>query len=874
MNSTQEIRIFDMPRCLRSGFTALPRVGRDPSLDNGNIISEVGEPIYIRTPACMDDFQAYPLRKHRKVKLPDHVFGKADFGNAFSAFLPRVVSLPAIGTSIVLQPRVTPEQATLINLYRNAHADFIWIVHIPSPLGVGVLVEVYAPEIDLTTKTRSVRFRPAGVNTIAFHVPWSSDLSVVPRTAGRIGQSGGAITIRVVEDNTTDQVNTPLAVTVYQACVNVRCNTKVPSTIEFETIPGFEFIPQPEPVEPPPPEEDGVFEFHGGDEPTVEVQAEGVGDVAEQIQLDATPATELAPEAEKPSGKAEVPSESRSTRNNIGLPSTRWFEAGIFTIGTDNLLTWQNLFVNPYNLIGRGENISKPYRRNVWVSGSNKAGYVRTMRVKIVIARPPSVSGVVEFQDSRNDSSRYIVEIGGNKEFDLIPRYFAGAIAQARPRYYNNRFLRTDEAQVDWRYRVTGFNRTSETADVSVRILYKVGSTYFDVPTKPRPETSTLGWLVEQFNDFVEQKDLQVLNKEPIVGFVFHGDDEGDNTFDTSDKMAPYAGEGSYTGEINAGEAFNEDIDQDDFAVEIWNGVLPVGSIVTIPLNMSVIPDEAGTGGISTIAQKFERNAHIVPTGEGNLGPSLGYYTIETRLPTTISGQISHVSLPGDMSDEAAAFAFGLGNILSIATSALQALGGPTVSAGITAGRAIFDVIKNIGGKLINKSDSDSANQPSASGPIDVSRFVNFLKPIFQNEEQDPTFGSLLVQARDFLGFDGAALENIPARIWARMDKSMVERSLFDRLLVPSNTMANEIVIPYDRWGHIVDLFGSHPDTFKAGTHQNACWLKFISVIRHQALRSDVTSLKLKDILDYEVTPDDELAISKIITDKQLSLLP
>lgn len=870
MNSTQEIKIYDMPRCLRSGFTTLPRVGRDPSLDNGNIISEVGEPIYVRTPACHDDFLAYPLRKKRNVKLPMHVFGKADFGDAFSAFLPRTVSLPAIGTAIVLQPRVTPEQQILMNLYRNVQADFVWIVHIPSPLGVGVLVEVFAPEIDLQTKTRSVRFRPAGCNTVAFHVPWSNDLSVVPNNRGRVGQSGGAITLRVVEDNTTDQVNTPLSVTIYQATINVRCNTKVPASTEWASFPGLEFTPV---LLPATGEDQEPIEFHGGDEPTVEVQAEGVGDISEQIQLDATPATELAPEAEQPSGKPIVDSDSRSTRNQIGLPSTRWFEAGVFTVGVDNP-AWQNLTVNPYNLTAKGENISKAYRRNVWVSGSNVAGYVRTMRAKIVIARPPSVSGVVEFQDSRNDSSRYIVEIGGNKELDLIPRYFSGASVQARPRYYNNRFLRTDEAAVDWRYKVTGYNRTSETADVSVRLLYKVGSTYFDVPTKPRPETGVLSWLVDQFNDFVEQKDLQVLMNERIVGFTFHGDDEGSNTFDTSDKVAPLAGEGSYEGEINAGGAFAEIIDQDNFPIEIWKGYLPVGQLVTIPLNLAVAPDNSGTGGISAIAQKFERNAHVIPTGEGNLGPSLGYYTIESRLPTTISGQISHVSLPGDMVDEAAAFAFGLGDILSIATSALQAIGGPTVSAGISAGRAIFDVIKNIGGKLIKNSDSESANQPSASGPIDVSRFINFLKPVAENETQDPTFGSLLVQARDFIGSDGLELDQIPARIWARMNKSMVERSLFDRLLVPTNTMANEVRIPYDRWGHLVDLFGCHPNTFKTGTHQNQCWLKFMSVIRQNALKSDVQSLSLKDILEYEVTEEDESAIAKIMQSRQLSLLP
>lgn len=867
MNQTQKIHVQDMPRCLRSGFTSLLKAGSDPSLENGNIISEVGPPIVLNLPIMQDSFLAYCLRRKRRVVLPRHVFGKLGLGDAFSALLPYNIALPIVGTSTILQPIVTTEQATLIKMYKNVQADFVWIIHIPSPLGVSALVEVYAPEIDAQTKTRSVRFRPAGVNTIAFFVPWSNDLSMVRREDGRKGQSGGAIAIRVVEDNTTDQVNTPLTVTVYQATINVNCNTKEPTEFDHDVIRGLEFIPLVEPTQ----EE---FEFHSDSVQTVEVQAEGVGNIADQIRIDATPASVLAPEVEKPVGKPTKAKGTRSTKNQTGLAGARWFENSVFIIGTSDPLVWKNLTVDPYNLTTKGENISKAFRRNVWAAGSEEAGYARFLKIKVVIARPPSISGVVEFQDSRNSSSRYLVELGGNVELDLIPRHFSGATVQGRPRYYNNPFLRTDECVSDFRYRVTGFNRTSETADVSCRLLVKTGNTYFDVPTKPRPEGSTLSWLVEMLTDFTEQKDLQYLMDEPIIGFERHSDDESHDQFDSEDQVAPLAGEGSYEGEINAGGAFDEDIEQDEFAVEIWRGNLPVGQLVTIPLNMALIPDLSGTGGISAIAQKFERNAHIVPTGKGNLGPRLGFYTIESRLPTTISGQISHVSLPGDMSDEAAAFAFGLGDILSVATSALQAIGGPTISAGISAGRAIFDAIKNIGGKLINNSNSDSANQPSASGPIDVSRFVNLLKPILENEASDPTFGSLLVQARDFIGSDGQSLTDIPARIWARMNETMVERSLFDRILSPSNTMVNEIIIPYDRWGHIVDLFGCHPNTFVAGTHQNACWLKFMSVIRKKALKREVKSLTLKEILDYEVIEEDEIAIAEIMQLKRLILLP
>jgi len=867
MNPTQNIMVFDMPRRLRAGFLSLISEGSDPSIENGNIISEVGEPIQIKTPIYATPFLAYQLRKPRKYVIPDHNFGKMYLGNAFAAFLPRVISLPAIGTSTVLQPRCTPEQGALMDLFKYVHANFLWIIHIPAPLGVGVLVEIYAPELDSTTSTRSVRFRPAGCNTIALSVPWSNDLSVVPVNSARKGQSGGAITIRVVEDNTTDTVNTPLNVTVYQAVVDVALTTKVPAEVEFTSRNGLLFSPQTPPTV-------AQFEHHGDEDQSTEVNAEGSAHLSEQVSIDATPATEIAPEVEKPMGKPPIPARATATRNQTGAVGTRWFESMTFTAAADRLMTWQNLTIDPRNLTARGENISLAYRRNVWVQGSQVAGYSRTLATKFVVARPPQLSGAIEIADSRNDSSRYIVEFGGNVEVRLMPRNFSGATPQARPRYYNNRYLRTDEAMVDFRHRLVAFNRTADAADITVRVLVKVGESSFHVPTKPRPNNNQTRWLVDQLTEFTTAKDLQILANEPIVGFVQHGDDEGDNTFDSTMKIAPLPALLPYMGEVNDGEAFNEDIDQDDFAVEIWSGKLPVGSIVAIPLNMSVAPDLSGTGGMSTIAQKFERNAHIIPTGKGAFGPSIGTYTIETRLPTTISGQIAHVSLPGDMVDEAAVFAFGLGSLLSMASSAIQAIGGPTLGAALNTGRAIFDVVKGIGGSIISKNKSESVQQPSASGPIDISRFVNFLKPVLENELADPTFGSLLVHARDFLGIDGTPIEEIPARIWARMDKSKIERSLFNRLITPENTMVNELRIPYDRWSYIADMFGAHPETFKTGTHQNQCWLKFISCIRRNALKSDVTSLSLQEILNYEVSQEDELALEDIMSSKQLILQP
>jgi len=151
---------------------------------------------------------------------------------------------------------------------------------------------------------------------------------------------------------------------------------------------------------------------------------------------------------------------------------------------------------------------------------------------------------------------------------------------------------------------------------------------------------------------------------------------------------------------------------------------------------------------------------------------------------------------------------------------------------------------------------------------------LSILKPVLQNEITDPTFGSLLVHARDFIGGDGTALESIPARIWATMNNSKVERSLFDRLLAPENTMANEVRIPYDRWSYIVDAFGSHPDTFREGTHQNVCWKKFITCVRKNAMKRDIQSLSLKEILEIEISQEDQAALDALMASHRLTLLP
>jgi len=868
MNPTQSIEVFDMPRRLCAVPVSWLAKGPDPSLIDGNVISEVGEPKVHKHPAIAQDLLCYSLRKPRKKgALPMHLFGKTWIGNAYSAFLPIEVSLPPVGTHMIINPRVTPQQRTLIDMYNYTSADFYWVIHVPAPMGTGVFLEVYAPEIDATTKTRGVRFKPAGAQTVSFNLPWSNDLKVVPVDSGRAAQSGGAIALRTIEDNTTETMNTPMKAVLFVCVANVRCSGLKVADDETTSVEAFNFIPVPPPVPLP-----LQLQWNADNESSVEVNSEGVANLPAQIAPEATPAAVLTPEAEKPSGKPTPPKlgkKPRATKNQSGLANTRWFEAEAVTAGLVNIMQWFNLTINPNQRTETGENISRAYKRNIWVTGSNKAGFVKTTRTKVAISRPPQASGLMEFSDSRTNSNRYLVELGGNIEFTIIPLHFSNPIVEVRPRYYNNAWLRTDEAMNQWRYRTLVYNRNSEIGDTQIRIMVKSGDIIFDIPTKPRAQNSALTFLANEFERYT--KFLDALDRHEPVELQWNADDDD---FSTEDYVAPAAGYGEQEGEMDPGSSFDEDLDQDEFAVEMWNGVLTPGVERVVPLNLATIQDVSGGGGDSTIAEKFTRNAHICPTEAGTMGPLVGKYVIELRLPTTVTGNIAHVSLPGDMTDEAALFAFGLSDILSIATAGLQAVGGPTVSAGISAARAIWNAVKGIGGKNTDKSNAESANQPQLAGDLNISRFINFLKPIAQNEMADPTMPNIMMLARDFIDAQGDAFtKDIPARIWGLMQNVSLERGLFNRSVIPSTTMENEIIIPHDRWSYIAEAFGQHSGTFEAGSKQYENFIKFTSVAV-KCIREERTFMTLKSVLDYQYTQQDEDFVAQTIREQRLIIQP
>jgi len=246
----QSIKVSNMPGHIRIFMPSLPK-GKDidmwDAIEEGNVISEVGFAEKCSLPCVGTDFLAFPLRDRPKPRFePQFVFGGIDLGHAYSAMQPRLISLPIVGSKITLDPILTVDQLRLIQSYDYVRADATWVVQIPSPLGVAMVLRAYAPELDSTTETRGVRWKPNAVTAIAFKTSWSNDLAYVDKTTGRIGQSGLSIVIETVEDNSVDQVNTPLRATIWCAVHDLRgiVINHTETAWVGDGLPGLNFVPQ------------------------------------------------------------------------------------------------------------------------------------------------------------------------------------------------------------------------------------------------------------------------------------------------------------------------------------------------------------------------------------------------------------------------------------------------------------------------------------------------------------------------------------------------------------------------------------------------------------------------------------------------------
>jgi len=811
-NSQQTITIYDMPRRVRNGFESLCPLRTQAAVEGGIITSEVGMPITMSFPQWDKPIAVFPLRIPRKNKFPDHVYGKAEIGDAFSAFQSRDVALPPVGSTTLLQPQVTPEQRIIIDLFQTVRADGVWIFYVPMPIGSAVTLRIYPPEIDDSTETKGIIWRPADHPAVAVAVPHSNDLAQLLLESPRPGQSGLAIKIKVLDDNTTSNVETPLDLVALQATMNVWCTGLKPNEASLN-LPAINHLPVtlPNPV--------NYINNCADTEQTLN-PVEISGDTATTtIHTVDSPQVKENVEAEKPIINISQ-NPKRKVRNQQGTVATRWFPFQLESLPiTDR--SWKTFVINPARLNLKGENISLAYRRNVWVTGNKAVGYMTGIEIKFKVTRSPAISGVIEVQDSLNSSSRYLVCFGENKDIPIQFTKFNSFLPFDRPRHYNNEYLRTDEAVYTGRWRLLTANRTAEQSDLQVELLIHAGEVSFDVSTKPR---SAVPVNLELYNAIES-----IINPEPVLI----------NNCSSLESIVPLPALTPYLGNVEDQSFESEELAQDDFATEIYRQNIPVGTVIPLSLNLAVLPDLSGAGGLSTIAEKFQRHAHIIPSQAGAYGPEIGEVTVVTRLPATTTGHLEFVAIPGDQNEDAAVRALGLASILSLAGSAVKAIGGPNIANFLNAGMNVMNTVTDI----VGSKNSIKQQLESISSNIPVSRFVQLLKPILENEVQDPTFGSLLLRARDVIDYKGDPVDEIPISIFSKLLNPAVERNLFDREVTPSLTIQPGIFVPRNRLSFILEYFLQNDQTFIPNSFQNLNFIKFLISIQNNTGHLDVQSV-------------------------------
>lgn len=573
-----------------------------------------------------------------------------------------------------------------------------------------------------------------------------------------------------------------------------------------------------------------------------EVQAEGVSTLSVE-KVANIESVDLTPLKDKPVAKQVRPAPGKATtkKNATGATNARFWPVTRITVGGEATTTWSTISINPYTFTARGESFNLAWKRNLWQGGNNSMGYLTSLQLQAVISRPPQVSGMIEFKDSqRGASTRYHVEFGGRLDFPTMTEVIAFPV---RPRHWNTPVVRTNEANVVIRYRAIAFNRTADIADVNVSINARPGTATFHTPIKPKPRaTGAFEGLARELDVVYEQSDTPM---------------------ESEDYIAPEAGDELEEGAIDTYHQ-EDDVDQDDYWIRVYEGNITPNEVTAVPLNLSVLRDISTISDESTISQKFERFAHIMPEDSGGeLGPTIGDYVIHTRLPTGVAASLAHVCVPDDISDEAALRVLGIASILDLATSALASVGGPLISGIVQTVPNLLGGLTGglLGGKPADNSSTDTASPSTIGGKIPIARFLQFLKPVAENLTADPSFGTLLLSIFDLLSNDSSrVITSIPISVLVRM-RGRTERSVFDRSITPMSSIPNRLIIPRDRWAYIVEEFGQTKLTNQVGTRQNLNFKKFMGCV----VNCKVNHLYLDDITAYELTETEDAAVQSLI---------
>lgn len=933
---SMNVRFYNRPRVAPPFDFLLDDEGVRNAFDGMSWESEVGPPLKEPGPFSKScQLPAFHLRKSRSKKqatLPAHPFGKMDMGDAFAHWSAQVVPVPVVGSSQIYHAMWSKMQDTFVNFYKVVAGDALFVIHATPVLGVSHKIFVCAPESNPGARTRGVYWQTAGVPFVCVKVPFSSDLRMHRVGESRQGNSGLSIRIETLVDNTATSVVGPFHLVIYSCVTNltaacIRTNAvdppvEVPAGLQFTPV---EAVVPPEPVEE---EEDNELEdyirkygknvFQADEPPTTDP----IAGAEDSSPPEPTVALPLAEKVEKPLpvSKGTVGERVKQPRQTQAI-QTKWVNIRTFTLGVTDINVPVTVMINPNMSSGsatnKGEDLSRPWRRNVWQSGSQSKGYNCGLEIKLRTTRSPQVGGVIVVRDMNDNKGEHnYINIGAqDRVIALFPNNFSNAGNDSNPaRQWTSPWIHASQVSYTFAMTLLALNRTDAVDAIEVKIMARPGHTVFQGNRKPQAQITAPGIsfseLVYRFSkDEVKSHDLRLLCHVMRGTYLFEGhsyvqmdelgeDDDldespsnfGGDSQGNSDEVAEYInaapGDGPVAGVALYEQGEEDDLEQNDYQVPHLELTLTPGVPISVSIDMPLLSDLYGGTGDSTIREQFARYVQVSPKAPGQYGPSIGQYRIDVRVDTGVSGQIAHLALPGDMPVEAAAVALGLSSILEFAGSAISSFGGPLLNAALdTATSLLPGPLKPMGG-MIGNVISDVANSvlgpkpapqkglgsfPSSvhqiMGDLPIGRFLSLLKPVVANEDAEPALPFLMVQ---LLKVFGSALSTtnavppIPITLWVR-NSVRFERETFDRTVTYDRPTAvsRGILLDLDQAGELISIALDRGNTVMA--------YKIVANCIDTGLGFTSNKLDVLNMRDIVITTSDIVAYAGRLQEKQTS---
>lgn len=822
--------------------------GKDFRVEMGTT-SFVGKPVLFKPAFLKNPVPTYILRKFKPKPLMDHVFGALKMNSTFAVLNTKDYNLPPTGGKLIINPTLTQLQYDNIKHFNTISAMAFYQIYIGDPIGFSVSLRVTTPNLDDTTESRGVIIIPGGHNAYAFLVPWDSEyhqlVDAVP------GQSGLSLQIETIYDSTTEAVALPLKVCVEECILDIQATIVKDSGGVRVPVSALNFTPQATTSQILQKIDYDNFIWNESEEEVkVNTTAQDVDSTQEQRVAEGPAETQAVIEVDKKAEPEKTNTKAVVKKDPIAHDSSLFYKVRNVAISSNNIIP---ITYDPLEFKANGSNLSAPFRKFLWFRGKPTSqislanAWNTLMTVMLQAICPPQFRGAIKVV--RGPSSlgpADILELGQNLVFQPIPDAFVKT--PTRKRYPNTPWLRFTECDFGFTMQMFGGNRTAEITAPQVTFFLKCDNmqtaftkTVARVATNSLAEDMALGLrqTKKNINFYIDNHENSFLLQDNYIK-----NESGDDQHITA-----AATQGLEMGQtVEGGEI--ENYNQDEMVTNVGTFNLLPDTPVVLEINLSTLQD-ARLKDISPIQDKALRFANLTPTRAGQAGPELMQYKIFGNLPTDKRANIRHVSLPADMKPEIIAFAFGISDILSLATGALGHIGGATNSGILDIPRNVIGTIGNVVSSLVTPIVN------TLSGVLEGPRDRRFIKPSVEAEQTEPVAPVLMLQAENL----SPGLQSVDVSVLAQMLNMAVDRFVSNRSVLPPTTpvVANSVTFTSDDaiavYHYFVQYFSRSEEITlnnSINTRQFQNYLKFKSYF-YDRKYSNRNIYNLKDILDYEL---------------------